>query len=171
MPRYVAFLRGVSPLNAKSADLRRAFEAAGFANVVTVLSSGNVAFDASSRTATALGPRAERALRETLGRGFPAIVRTTAHLVELLAGDPFAGYSFPSHAKRVVSFLGASCESKVALPLVSDEAHVLGVRGGEAFTAYVPNARGPVFMQQIERAFGTNVTTRTWETVRRCSTS
>ena len=33
MPRYVAFLRGVSPMNARMADLRRCFEVAGFGNV------------------------------------------------------------------------------------------------------------------------------------------
>ena len=40
MRRYVALLRGVSPLNAKMSDLRRAFGSAGFADVRTILSSG-----------------------------------------------------------------------------------------------------------------------------------
>jgi len=31
--RYAAFLRGVSPMNAKMADLKRAFEAAGFTDL------------------------------------------------------------------------------------------------------------------------------------------
>lgn len=53
MSRYVAFLRGVSPQNAKSADLTRTFETAGFANEETLLSRGNVAFDASSIFETA----------------------------------------------------------------------------------------------------------------------
>jgi len=48
MPRFVAFLRGVSPLNARMPELKSSFEAAGFRNVRTVLSSGNVVFDASS---------------------------------------------------------------------------------------------------------------------------
>ncbi|MGC4085554.1 MAG: DUF1697 domain-containing protein [Vicinamibacterales bacterium] len=43
MPRYVAFLRGVSPTNASMPDLKRAFERAGFTDVKTILSSGNVA--------------------------------------------------------------------------------------------------------------------------------
>jgi hypothetical protein len=42
MRRYVAFLRGVNPMNAKMAELRRCFETAGFTDVRTVLSSGNV---------------------------------------------------------------------------------------------------------------------------------
>jgi len=54
MPRYVAFLRGVSPSNARMADLKRAFEIAGFSEVRTLLSSGNVVFDAPSGTARAL---------------------------------------------------------------------------------------------------------------------
>lgn len=48
MPRYVAFLRGVSPMNAKMPELKRALESAGFRNVTTVLASGNAAFDAGS---------------------------------------------------------------------------------------------------------------------------
>ena len=44
MPRYVAFLRGVSPMNAKMPELRRCFENAGFRDVRTLLSSGNVVF-------------------------------------------------------------------------------------------------------------------------------
>jgi Uncharacterized protein conserved in bacteria len=45
MARHVAFLRGVSPINAKMPQLKRCFESAGFANVKTVRSSGNVVFD------------------------------------------------------------------------------------------------------------------------------
>jgi len=171
MPRYVAFLRGVSPLNAKSADLKRSFETAGFTNVKTILSSGNVAFDASIKSESAIEQRAEVALQESLGRSFYTIVRSSAHLKELLAQDPYTNYVFPPHAKRVVSFLRASCESKVPLPVVSDDAYVLGMIGREVFTAYTPNPKGPVFMRIIERAFGANVTTRTWETVRKCSIS
>jgi uncharacterized protein (DUF1697 family) len=169
MPRYVAFLRGVSPLNAKSADLKRSFETAGFTNVKTILSSGNIAFDASSKSESVIERRAEVALQESIGRSFYTIVRSSALLKELLAQDPYTNYTFPPHAKRVVSFLRASCESKVSLPVLSDDAYVLGMIGREVFTAYTPNPKGPVFMQLIERAFGANVTTRTWESVRKCS--
>ena len=48
MPRYIALLRGVSPMNCKMPELKAAFESAGFSNVKTLLSSGNVAFDARS---------------------------------------------------------------------------------------------------------------------------
>lgn len=171
MPRYVAFLRGVSPSNVKSADLKRSFETAGFTNVKTILSSGNVAFDASTQPETDIEQRAELALQESFGRRFYTIVRSSAHLEKLLAVDPYTNYTFSPHAKRVVSFLRVSCESKISLPVVSAGAYVLGIMGREVFTAYTPNPKGPVFMQLIEKAFGANVTTRTWETVRKCSIS
>jgi uncharacterized protein (DUF1697 family) len=67
MPRYVAFLRGVSPMNAKMPELRRCFEAAGFTDVKTVLSSGNVVFGARAASEAALERRAENAMEEATG--------------------------------------------------------------------------------------------------------
>ncbi len=116
MTRFVAFLRGVSPANAPDAELKRAFEAAGFQGVMTVLSSGNVVFDAPETSEPSLETRIEAALQEALGRGFFPIIRTTASLQALVAGDPYAGFAFPSQAKRVVSFLRVPREPKVPLP-------------------------------------------------------
>lgn len=151
--------------------MKCAFEAAGFTNVKTILSSGNIAFDASSKSEASLEKRAEAALQESLGRSFYTIVRSSATLNDLLVRDPYLNFSFPAHAKRVVSFLKVSLDPRVPLPLVADDAYVLGMLDREVFTAYTPNPKGPVFMQLIEKAFGTNVTTRTWETVRKCSVS
>jgi len=33
------------------------------------------------------------------------------------------------------------------------------------FSAYMPTPKGPVFMVLLEKAFGKEVTTRTWDTV------
>jgi uncharacterized protein (DUF1697 family) len=169
MPRYVAFLRGVSPVNAKMPELKRCFETAGFANVKTVLSSGNVVFDARSAQESSLEQRAENSMQTLLGRSFYTIVRRTDTLRSLLETDPYAAFAVPPNAKRVVSFLRRPMQGKLALPIESDGARILSMLGREVFTAYVPNERGPVFMVLIERVFGTNVTTRTLETVKKCA--
>lgn len=169
MPRYVAFLRGVTPKNLKMPDLKHAFEVAGFTNVRTLLSSGNVAFDARSATDAALERKAEEAMQRTLGRSFHTIVRPVAALERLLDTDPYARFNVPPHAKRVVSFLRVAPTPKQPLPLARDGAQVLTVIEREAFTCYVTGDKGPVFMVLIERVFGTDVTTRTWDTVRRCA--
>ncbi len=88
MPRHVAFLRGVSPTNARMPDVQRSFEAAGFTAVRTILASGNVAFDTPAADTPLVERRAEQALLAGLGRPFPVIVRTSAHLQRLLEDDP-----------------------------------------------------------------------------------
>jgi uncharacterized protein (DUF1697 family) len=171
MPRYTAFLRGVSPLNAKMPELKRCFEQAGFENVKTILSSGNVVFDAAARSEREIERLAEQAMTQSLGRTFYTIVRTNKHLKALLDTDPYTLNGVPLEAKRVVSFLRESRSPKVPLPLALDHASVLCAAGAEVFTAYIPSEKGPVFMKLIERAFGTDVTTRTWETVRKCASA
>jgi hypothetical protein len=51
----------------------------------------------------------------------------------------------------------------------ADDVQILGMNAGEIFTAYAPNPRGPLFMTLIEKTFGAHVTTRTWDTVRKCA--
>ena len=37
----------------------------------------------------------------------------------------------------------------------------------EVLTSYVPSPKGPVFMTLIEKTFGKDVTTRTWDTLQK----
>ena len=167
VPRYVALLRGVSPLNATMPDLRTAFETAGFTGVKTVLASGNVVFASRIADRAVLERRAEAALKRHLGCMFLTIVRPTATLERLLESDPFARHRLPRNAKRVVTFLRAAPSERPKLPCEVDGARILAVRGGEVFVAYVVSPKGAVFMRLIEKTFGTAVTTRTWETLAR----
>src|SRR5688572_6686187 len=169
MSRYVALLRGVSPMNAKMPELKRCFESAGFANVKTVIASGNVVFDARAASDASLQKRAEAAMQAELGRTFRTIVRSVECLQGLLAKDPYKAFGVPPQAKRVVTFLREVPAKKLALPIESDGARILSMTDREVFTAYVAGDKGPVFMALIEKAFGTDITTRTWDTVRKCA--
>jgi len=171
MPRYAAFLRGVSPLNAKMSDLKGCFEDAGFSNVRTVLASGNVVFDSSLRSETAVERQAEEAMKKALDRTFYTIARSISALEALLATDPYSRHGVPADAKRVVSFLREARTPQTKLPLAAHNASVLCQVGREVFTAYLPSDKGPVFMKLIQKAFGTDVTTRTWETIKKCATA
>lgn len=169
MPRYVAFLRGVSPTNLKMQDLRSALEQAGFDEVRTVLSSGNAVFNCDEQAGVALAQRVELAIARRVGRVFPVMLRSAEALAALLRSDPYAPYGLPAHAKRVVTFLKTPMPSRLPLPLTEGAATVIHQIGAEVFTAYIPGPDGPVFMKLIQRAYGTEVTTRTWDTVARCA--
>jgi uncharacterized protein (DUF1697 family) len=170
MKRYAAFLRGVSPMNARMPELRAAFESSGFATVKTLLSSGNVVFDAPAASEAALQRKAEAAITARLGQPFLTIVRSIEDLHALLASDPFARARLAPEAKRVVTFLRTPPTARLPkLPIEIDGARIVALHGREAFTAYTPSPKGPVFMQLIERTFGKDVTTRTWQTVEKAA--
>src|SRR2546430_5504486 len=160
MKRYAAFLRGVSPMNAKMPELKKAFEAAGFTDVKTVLSSGNVVFSAPGAPQAALEHKAEAAMQKSLGSAFATIVRPIEVLRRILDSDPYEGFRLKPGAKRVVTFLRLEPKARIKLPPELDGARILRIQDGEVFSAYVPGPRGPVFMTLIEKTFGKDVTDR-----------
>jgi uncharacterized protein (DUF1697 family) len=152
-------------MNAKMPELKRAFESAGFTDVRTLLSSGNVAFNARASSETALQRKAEAAMLEMLGQAFLTIVRPMDALRGLLESDPYRAFRLDAGAKRIVTFLREVPKSRIRLPIELDGARMLLMKGREVFSAYSPTPKGPVFMTLIEKTLGKDVTTRTWDTV------
>lgn len=156
-------------MNLSMPDLKRCIEAAGFTDVKTFLSSGNVAFTTSSRALLTITKAIDTVMTKQLGRTFHTIVRSQDELRRLLASDPFQRFKIPAQAKRVVTFSITPMKPKQPIPFERDGAHILAAIGREAFVAYVPGPQGPVFMRLIETTFGQDVTTRTWDTVVKCA--
>ena len=165
MTRYAAFLRGVMPTNAKMPEVKKAFEAAGFMDVKTLLASGNVVFTARTTSETALQQKIEAALLRRCGTAFLTIVRPVDALRKLLASDPWRAFRIDPAAKRIVTFLRDKPATKLTLPIEQDGARILALKGREVFTAYTRTPKGPVFMTLLQKTFGKEQTTRTWETV------
>jgi uncharacterized protein (DUF1697 family) len=169
MTRYVAFLRGVSPLNAKMPELKRCFESAGFSDVRTIISSGNVAFSTRKAADATLERKAEAAMQAELGHVFNTIVRPASFLQNLVEADPFSEFDLSPAAKRVITFLRLPKEPGITFPIELEDARILKMSAAEVFTAYVPSAKGPAFMRLLERTFGKDITTRTFDTVKKCA--
>jgi uncharacterized protein (DUF1697 family) len=166
--KYVAFLRGVTPQNASMADIKRCFESAGFGEVRTVLASGNVVFSSRLTSLAEIQDLAEQAMAIGMGRTFGTVVRSAQSVRALLSADPFAEFSVPQEAKRVVTFLRDAKRAGPELPIERDGVQILKRLGNDVLTAYVPHPKGPVFMVMLEKAFGKDITTRTLDTVRKC---
>jgi uncharacterized protein (DUF1697 family) len=156
-------------MNAKMPELKRAFESAGFTNVKTLLSSGNVVFDARSKSDTAIARQAEKAMSEQLDRTFLTIVRPVSALCELIDEDAYAEFRLSQKAKRIVTFLREPPTAKLKLPIEVDGARILTIRGSDVLSAYIPRENDPAFMRLIEKTFGKDITTRTLDTVKKCA--
>jgi uncharacterized protein (DUF1697 family) len=154
-------------MNLKMPALKEALEAAGFTEVKTLLSSGNVVFAGRRAAETAVERKVEAAIEKHVGKKFGAIVRSIEDLRDLLDADPFKAFRLPSGSKRVVTFLRAAPKVKLALPIEREGARILKLHGRELLSAYVVSDKGPVFMAIIEKACGKDITTRTWDTVQK----
>jgi len=134
-----------------------------------VLASGDVVFDGDTRSEPTLVRKAEPAMQAGLGRVFLTHVRPVKRLRELVESDPFAAFDLPPKAKRVVTFLREPPPGALKLPMMFDGAGILALRGREVLTFYVPQPGNPAFMALLEKTFGGTITTRTWDTIRKCA--
>jgi uncharacterized protein (DUF1697 family) len=93
MARYVAFLGSINVggNQLKMAELRKALEAHGFANIGTVVASGNVLFDHDKAADATLEGEFARIIANRFGIDTFAAVRSKAELADAIAENPFAG--------------------------------------------------------------------------------
>ncbi len=148
--QYVAFLRGIMPTNPnmKGEKLKAVFEGLGFSNVVTVIASGNVVFESSSKSASALEKKIEAALPEQLGFSSMTMVRSKDELLALAKRDPFKGIRDERPNYLVVTFFK---DRRREVATVID----------------LSNSKATDYMAKIEKENGKALTTRTWKTVQR----
>lgn len=168
--RYVAFLRAVNVGGriVKMAELKKIFEAAGFADVSTFIASGNVLFS-SPRPPSRLEPQIEAALHKALGFEVRTMVRSDAEVVaaagydafspgELAGGTLYVGFAQTPPAAPSVRQVLALQTAVDELRLHGREIYWLGRRG---------IADSTISMARIEKALQTPATFRNINTVRR----
>jgi uncharacterized protein (DUF1697 family) len=154
--RHVAFLRGVNlgaKRRASGADLRAAFEAAGFEDVATFRNSGNVVFDGSGGEGE-LVARSEAALREALGFEVRVVLRSAREARAIAAHEPFAPTAIAATEGRLQVILMAEKPSAAVRKRVlalATERDRLALRGRELY--WLPTA-GTQGSELDQEAFG-----------------
>jgi uncharacterized protein (DUF1697 family) len=107
MTRYIAFLRAINVggRNVKMDELRRLFEALGFANVETFIASGNVVFDSVDMDEESLTRKIESHLKDSLGYEVATFLRSAPELASVSRHQPFPQAQIDSSAALNVAFL------------------------------------------------------------------
>jgi uncharacterized protein (DUF1697 family) len=147
---YAALLRGILPTNPnmRNEKLRSVFERLGFKNVHTIISSGNVIFESNHKNIPLLEAKIEKELMKRLGIKCPVYIRSKKELEALVRKNPFKGAEHGTKSYLIVTFRR--------------------LKPREIFNSLdMTNPNTPKFMQNIEKKFGKDVTTRTWKTVGR----
>ena len=101
--RFVAFLRAINVggHTVRMERLRALFEGLRFANVETFIASGNVLFDSSSTSRSAMETRIERHLETALGYPVPAFIRPLDSLAAVAGSHPFDSFERDAHALSI----------------------------------------------------------------------
>jgi uncharacterized protein (DUF1697 family) len=172
MTTYVALLRGIAPTNPnmRNEKLRGPFEQLGFSNVRTVISSGNVIFESSSRSVGKLEGKIEKAISEQLGFNSTTIIRSKDQIQQLVDSNPFPGMTHSQKSYLNVTFLKQKTSVELKFPYnVENRAYtLLGVYDGAICSLIdMTSSKTPDLMIWLEKQFGKEITTRTWKTVER----
>jgi uncharacterized protein (DUF1697 family) len=169
MARQIALLRGINigPRNRVSMpDLRAWLERDGYADVRTLVQSGNIVLSAKGKPAT-LERALEKLLADELGLDLEVVVRTRDELADAIARNPFP------HATETpkwfqVSFLSQAPSTEVAEALNGGDFSPEEVRvDGREVYAWHPNGiqRSELTKSLTDRKLGVTATARNWNTV------
>lgn len=170
--KYVALLRGIGPGNPKmrNENLRRVLEDLGFEGVQSVISSGNLVFEADLTKASALEEKIEAAWPKQLGFESTTIVRSRTQFLRLLSENPFGDRPDDKSSRLQTTFLKKQPRKKLDLPHTSaegDYAIVAITARTICSTVDLSGPGTPELMRWLEKTFGKEMTTRTWKTVNR----
>jgi uncharacterized protein (DUF1697 family) len=170
---FAAFLRGINVgghAAIKMADLKAAFEKMGFAGVRTVLASGNVIFAARQADEKSLCAGIESGLKKAFNRDIRVLLRNRDDLERLRSLKPFEGIEVTPAIRLYVTFLSDGVKTPaITIPYATPkkELRILRATATEVFSV-VDLGKGlgtPEAMAILEREFGSNITTRNWNTV------
>jgi uncharacterized protein (DUF1697 family) len=166
--RVAVMLRAISPMNLKMPALKAVLEGLGYADVQTVLTSGNAVFT-STDPQRAAERRIEAALAAELGLKTEAFVRDLRQLRAAMKANPYAAKAEADPSHLLVMFTRGRAKGE---PAVLDRYR----RPGESVSAgpncfYLCYPTGtkssPLSINAVEKHLGVRGTGRSWNTVRR----
>ena len=171
--KHVAFLRGINVgglHKVPMAELRKEMEKLNFENVVTLLNSGNIVFDAVDEDLESLEKTISEHLERTFGFPVPTIIRKSKTIYELLENNSFKDQILTKDIRLYVSFLRKEIETDLQLPWTSDDNSfkILDINNKAILSVLdISISKTPKAMLALARNFGTDMTTRNWNTIQR----
>ena len=171
METLIAFLRGINVgghHKVPMACLRVVLTELNCKNVKTLLNSGNIVFDTGEKNIQSFEIKIENLLTKTFGFPIPVILKKKTEILGLVDQDPFKRVSVNKDTRLYVSFLKHSPETKLTLPYTSkDNAYkILSIENNTILSVLdLSTSRTTKAMDDLEKNFGKEITTRNWNTI------
>jgi len=152
------------------AELREELQKLNFKNVVTLLNSGNIIFEAAAAPLEDLEHSISQQLENAFGFSVPTIVRTAKSILVLTVKDPFKNILLTKDTRLYVSFLRKNAICQLKLPWVSDDGSYTILSDEDRMILSVLDlsaSKTPKAMEILEKSYDSDITTRNWNTIKR----
>ena len=174
MGTWLAFLRGINlgKRQVKMAELKACLEAAGFAEVKTVLASGNVRFAAEGK-ADAIKAKLEQVIGKQFGFEVGVVLRARDEFEAMLDGNPFGRLDRKADLTRHVLMFDQKLPSGITLADRPGHTEILRIDPTEIYIAGYrqPNGRYTEHVEEVLKPLyaklgkGVLDTMRNWNTI------
>jgi uncharacterized protein (DUF1697 family) len=171
--KYIALLRGINVgghHKLPMADLKKSLARLGYKNIITLLNSGNVIFEAPATKTRALETSLSTHLEKTFQFPVPVLIRTAKSIEQLYATAPFEGIEVHKDIRLYVSFLREDKLPDLTLPWSGEDDSFRIISRSEKAVHSVLDlsvSQTPKAMDALEKMFGKDITTRNWKTIER----
>ncbi len=173
--RHVVFLRGINvgghhkvPME----ELRKVLEGMKFENVTTLLNSGNIILDTIADGLADLEDKIAEKLENTFGFQIPIIIRKSEVIEQLINKAPFKDITLTKDIRLYVSFLKKNASTVLELPWISPDNSFRIIEKTDNTVLSVLDlavSKTPKAMKALEDYYGSELTTRNWNTIERIS--
>jgi uncharacterized protein (DUF1697 family) len=168
---YVALLRGINVGRARQvsmADLREIAAGLGYANVRTLLRSGNLAFTSAEPSTARLAASLMEAIEARLGMQVGVVIRSADELAAIVAADPFPASDDEGTRKHVV-FVADPLSAEVRDWLGREDFAPDEVRTAdrEVYVLYATGMSATTTADRLGKLLPRSATDRNWNTVTR----
>jgi len=170
MPSYVAFFRAVNlggTTQLRMTALRDVLAGAGYAEVRTLLQSGNVVFRSNETDSGAVEQAVEGRIADALHVRTEVFVRTDREWRSVVTGNPFRAEAVhdPAHLMVLVLKDAPSPDAWRSLSEGISGREVARGAGRHGYLVYPDGVgRSRLTLDRIERTLGTRGTLRNWNT-------
>lgn len=173
MMTLTGFLRGINVggyHKVPMAALRNKLTEIGCKNVRTLLNSGNFVFDTTKADIQTLESKIENSISKSFGFPIPVILRTHKDIFDLVNENPFKKVNTDKDIRLYVSFLKDEPKAGLTIPYLSEDKtyEIIGSRNKIILSVLdLSKTSTPKGMDELEKLYGKNITTRNWNTIRK----
>ncbi len=167
------FLRGINVgghHKVPMAELREKLNEIGCDNVRTLLNTGNFVFDTKQTNVRDLENKIEDFISKSFGFPIPVIIRTRKEISDLIDENPFEKINAHKDIRLYVSFLKDIPKVDLNIPYFSEDKtyKIILIKDKIILSVLdLSTTSTPKGMNDLEKLYGKNITTRNWNTIKK----